>query len=206
LEDFVSYQKNLNKLFEKVYASSDNFQKTGQDLKEVVSELKYLKGHSEQIFKVLTEKEDAVKSISNIFVNDQSIIEEWKKKIRKEIEDLDSIMQDNVEALADHTKQHFLNINKVMEKEFVHMERMFDQSQHRLENLDYLKYLVKLEEIQTTLNEPVSNQSSVSSKEAIDRLALLQTQTNELLTELVKERQSSFFNRIKRIGNGQKAK
>ena len=205
-QEFVQYQKHFNGLFEKVHASSDNFNKTGQDLKSVVQELHYFKEHSQQILSALNQQQEAFQGVVGLINSDVSIVQEWKNKIRKEVENLDAVMQGNVEALAEHTQQHFKKVNKVMEKEFVHMEQMFDQSQHRLQNLDYLKHLEKLEKIQMAVTQPDSSTSNTSN-ETLERLAWLQTENNKLLAALLEERQRSPFDKmLKRIGYGQKAK
>lgn len=205
-KQFIAYQESLNFTIDKVNSASSSLANTGERMQKVISELELLKSNSSKIVETLGAQQTMFQHINELFESDTNIIHEWKSKIRIEIENLDKVMQENIEALQEHSVEHFANVKKVLEKEFVHLERTFESSQNRFNDLEYLKYLEKLEQIQEGLEK--SNNQQLQKELLLTKVE--QEKTNMLLEKLValqqKENDSIIQDILKKLGYGKKKK
>lgn len=205
-KQFIAYQEGLNFTIDKVNHASGALAKTGERMQDVISELELLKSNSTEIVKTLGAQQVLFQHLNDLFESDTNIVKEWKAKVRKEIENLDKVMQDNLEALQEHSVTHFANVKKVMEKEFLHLEKTFEDSQTRFDDLSYLKHLEKLEEIKDGL----AQSSNTELKKELQEQKAEQEKTNRLLEELIALQQQSnasiLQDLLKKIGYGKKKK
>ena len=205
-KQFIAYQEGLNFTIDKVNNASGTLAKTGERMQGVISELELLKANSKEIAKTLGAQQTLFQHVNDLFESDTNIVKAWKTKVRKEIENLDKVMQDNLEALEEHSVTHFANVKKVMEKEFLHLEKTFEDSQTRFDDLAYLKHLEKLEQIK----EGLAQSSNIQLKKELLEQRAEQEKTNRLLEELIilqKESNTSVLqDLLKKIGYGKKKK
>lgn len=205
-KQFIAYQEGLNFTIDKVNNASNSLANTGERMQSVISELELIKSNSSEIAKTLGAQQAIFQHINELFESDTKIIHEWKSKIRMEVENLDKVMQDNIEALQEHSIEHFANVKKVLEKEFIHLEKTFESSQNRFSDLEYLKHLEKLEKIQEGLEK--SNNQQLQKELLLTKVE--QEKTNLLLEKLVtlqqKENDSIIQDILKKLGYGKKKK
>lgn len=176
---FKEYQESLNETVNSLKNTILRFDRTERDFKDLVSEFSLLKENSSQIAKTLTAQNETYAQLSKLFEGEETHIANWKDKINKAAVGLDNIMQKSFEALEDHSQDYFQKMKDVVESEFIHLNKVYEDSKDRFKHLDQLVHLRKLDDMLVALRDKGQNnpkEMQQALKESVEQLKSLNEQ------------------------------